>query len=142
MLLGVRDVREATVLATLPAGAGRDAGGAHVRFNSSGQALASRIVRQWDKRLTILGVVHTHPGRMRHPSDGDYRGDVQWVGRLRGREGIFGIGTADVFHSTNGNGTLTAHQPQRHIQEMGELCLSWYALRRPKAQATGLWKWR
>ncbi len=131
VLLGVRDVSEATVLATLPAGAGRDAGVAHVRFDSSSQALASRIVRQWDRRLTMLGVLHTHPGNLRHPSDGDYRGDSQWVGRLRGQDGIFGIGTADAARSshTNGNGSLTAFQPQQHMQVMGSLCLSWYGLR-------------
>ena len=89
VLLGVREVNEAVVLATLPAGAGRDAGVAHVQFNSSGQALASRIVRQFDRRLSMLGVVHTHPGSLRHPSDGDYRGDSAWVGQLRGGEGVF-----------------------------------------------------
>ncbi len=85
VLLGLRDAQEAVVLATLPAGALADAGVAHVRFNSEAQALASRIVRQADKRLTILGVVHTHPGSLRHPSDGDLRGDSDWVANLRGR---------------------------------------------------------
>jgi len=113
------------VLATLPAGAGRQAGVAHVRFNSSGQALASRIVRQWDRRLTMLGVLHTHPGSLRHPSDGDYHGDSQWVGQLRGREGVFGIGTAD---GEPARGTVIAHQPSEHLQCLGELCLSWYCL--------------
>lgn len=126
VLLGVREADEATVLATLPAGANREAGVAHVRFNSSGQALASRIVRQWDRRLTMLGVLHTHPGSLRHPSDGDFNGDSQWVGLLRGREGIFGIGTADA---EPGAGPLVAHQPQRHVQCLGALCLSWYSLR-------------
>src|SRR5438105_1635960 len=46
VLLGLREAREAVVLATLPAGADVDAGVAHIRFNSGGQALASRIVRQ------------------------------------------------------------------------------------------------
>src|SRR5437870_5544334 len=45
VLLGVREETEALVLATLPAGAQRSAGVAHVRFNSAGQAIASRIVR-------------------------------------------------------------------------------------------------
>ena len=63
----------------------RDAGVAHVRFNSNAQALASRIVRQTDRRLTIIGVVHTHPGSLRHPSDGDFQGDRQWVAGLAGR---------------------------------------------------------
>src|SRR5262249_47036752 len=95
VLLGVREASEAVVLATRPAGAGREAGVAHVRFNSSAQALGSRIVRQLDRRLTMLGVVHTHPGSLRHPSDADFQGDSLWVGRLRGAEGVFGIGTAD-----------------------------------------------
>ena len=104
----------------------RSAGIAHVAFNSAAQALASRIVRQWDKRLSMLGVVHTHPGSLRHPSDGDFRGDSQWVGRLRGGEGIFGIGTADGHFS---RGPLVARQPQPHQQCLQELCLSWYALK-------------
>jgi hypothetical protein len=125
VLLGIREERQAVVLATLPAGAGADTGVAHVRFNSEAQAVASRIVRQWDKSLTMLGVLHTHPGSLRHPSDGDYRGDSQWVGRLRGKEGIFGIGTADGY---SGNGTKVAYQPKSHMQCMGPLCLSWYGL--------------
>ncbi len=126
VLLGVREAEEALVLATLPAGAHREAGVAHVRFNSSGQALAARIVRQWDRRLVMLGVVHTHPGSLRHPSDGDFQGDSQWVGQLRGREGIFGIGTADA---DPGRGPAVARQPLPHVQCLGELCLSWYSLR-------------
>jgi proteasome lid subunit RPN8/RPN11 len=125
VLLGLREVNEALVLATLPAGAGRNAGVAHVRFNCSGQALASRIVRQQDRRLTMLGVVHTHPGSLRHPSDGDFQGDSQWVGRLRGAEGVFGIGTAD---GPLPRGTVVAQQPRPHVQCLGELCISWYAL--------------
>jgi hypothetical protein len=125
VLLGVRDVREAVVLATLPAGAERNAGVSHVRFNATGQALASRIVRQWDRRLVMLGVLHTHPGSLRHPSDGDYQGDSQWVEHLRGREGVFGIGTADAVPAP---GPAVAHQPHAHLQCLGELCFSWYAL--------------
>lgn len=125
VLLGVREVHEAIVLATLPAGAERSAGVAHVRFNSEVQALASRVVRQWDRRLTMLGVVHTHPGSLRHPSDGDFQGDSQWVGRLRGGEGVFGIGTADVRAARDSH---IAHQPQPNVQCLGELCFSWYGL--------------
>lgn len=126
VLLGIREENTATVLATLPAGAGSEAGVAHVRFNSSAQALASRIVRQWDKRLVMVGVVHTHPGSLRHPSDGDFRGDSLWVGQLRGQEGVFGIGTADVevtdLHTV-------ARQPEPHRQTLADLCFSWYSLR-------------
>jgi proteasome lid subunit RPN8/RPN11 len=124
LLVGHRRSDEALVLATLPAGVNYDAGVGHVSFNSSGQALGSRIVRQADRRLTILGLVHTHPGSLRHPSDGDYRGDSQWVRNLRGKEGVFGIGTADA--PTDGDGV--AWQPQPHVQCLGNLRFSWYAL--------------
>ena len=125
VLLGVRDEEEALVLATLPAGAERDAGAAHVLFNSSGQAMASRIVRRADRRLTMLGHVHTHPGSLRHPSDGDFRGDSQWVGQLRGKEGVFAIGTVEGKSEA---GAPIASQPKPHMQCWNGLCLSWYAL--------------
>jgi proteasome lid subunit RPN8/RPN11 len=126
VLLGLREASEAVALATLPAGARADAGVAHVRFNSEAQALGSRIIRQEDKRLTILGVVHTHPGTLRHPSDGDFRGDSQWVRNLRGREGVFAIGTADAVPQDN---PLIAYQPRPHVQCWGELRFTWYSLR-------------
>jgi proteasome lid subunit RPN8/RPN11 len=125
VLLGRREKNEAVVLATLPAGAERDASVAHVRFNSDAQALASRIVRQADRRLVMLGVVHTHPGSLRHPSAGDLRGDGEWVACLRGSEGIFGIGTADGPDAE----TLFAYQPRPHVQCLGDLRFSWYSLR-------------
>ena len=125
VLLGLREAAEAVVLATLPAGTRADAGVAHIRFNSECQAVASRIVRQTDRRLTILGVVHTHPGSLRRPSDGDYRGDAEWVAHLRGREGVFAIGTAD---GPGGPPALFAHQPRAHVQCWGDLRFSWYAL--------------
>jgi proteasome lid subunit RPN8/RPN11 len=140
VLLGIRDVDEALVLATLPAGAHRNAGAAHVQFNSGAQALASRIVRQHDRRVTMLGVVHTHPGSLRHPSDGDYRGDSQWVGQLRGKEGVFAIGTLEPAAKEHGRqrhgvGTnsglspLVASQPKPSVQRFGPFSLSWYSLR-------------
>ena len=97
-----------------------------MRFNSTAQALGSRIVRQADRRLTLLGVVHTHPGSLRHPSDGDFRGDSQWVGQLRGGEGVFGIGTADA--PAGPPAALFAYQPRPNVQCLGELRFSWYAL--------------
>jgi proteasome lid subunit RPN8/RPN11 len=126
LLLGLREAREAVVLATLPAGMMRDASVAHVRFNSNAQVLASRIVRQTDRRLRPVGVVHTHPGSLRHPSDGDLRGDGQWVANLRGHEGVFGIGTADGLPTP---GDLFASQPRPHVQCLHGLRFSWYALR-------------
>jgi proteasome lid subunit RPN8/RPN11 len=130
ILLGLRRESEAVVLATLPAGTRRDASASHVRFNSNAQAVASRIVRQADRRLATLGVVHTHPGSLRHPSDGDLRGDGEWVRQLRGSEGVFGIGTAD---SPAQDGTVFAYQPRPNVQCMGELRFSWYALRHGEA---------
>jgi hypothetical protein len=125
ILLGLREADEAVVLATLPAGTRCSSGVAHVQFNSSAQALGSRIVRQIDRRLAMLGVVHTHPGSLRHPSDGDFRGDSQWVGQLRGGEGVFGIGTVDGRGAGNG---FFARQPRPHVQSLGELTFCWYAL--------------
>jgi proteasome lid subunit RPN8/RPN11 len=125
ILVGLRDASEAVALATLPAGTERDASVAHVRFNSSGQALGSRIVRQNDRRLTILGVVHTHPGSLRHPSDGDLRGDRDWVRNLRGGEGVFAIGTADGISA---GPTEFAFQPRSNVHCLDGLRFSWYAL--------------
>jgi hypothetical protein len=125
ILLGIRQTTEAVVLATLPAGARRDASVSHVRFNSNAQAVGSLIVRQADRKIRMLGVVHTHPGSLRHPSDGDYAGDSQWVEVVRASEGIFGIGTADAWPAT---GALFGEQPRPHVQTMGELRLSWYSL--------------
>jgi hypothetical protein len=125
LLLGLREPREAVALATLPAGAERDAGVAHVRFNSTAQAVGSRFVRQGDKRLTILGVVHTHPGSLRHPSSGDLRGDRAWVGHLRGGEGVFAIGTCEAMVSA----APFAVQPKPNVHCLGGLRFSWYALR-------------
>jgi proteasome lid subunit RPN8/RPN11 len=126
ILLGLRQATDAVVLATLPAGAQRDASVSHVRFNSNAQAVGSLIVRQADRRIRMLGVVHTHPGSLRHPSDGDYAGDSQWVKVVRANEGIFGIGTADA---REGSAALFAEQPKPHVQTMGPLRLSWYSLR-------------
>lgn len=126
VLLGLREADQAVVLATLPAGTECDASASHVLFNSSAQALGSRIVRQQDRQLTMVGVVHTHPGSLRHPSEGDYRGDCEWVQKLRGQEGVFGIGTADGGPLLN---DVFAQQPKPHVQCLGELCFSWYSLR-------------
>jgi hypothetical protein len=126
VLLGLREADEAIVLATLPAGSGRDASAVHIQFNSNAQALGSRIVRQTDKRLKMLGVVHTHPGSLRHPTDADFRGDSEWVKILRGHEGVFGIGTADA---PPGPDALFAHQPKPHVQCLGPLRMTWYSLR-------------
>src|SRR5262249_45988045 len=93
LLLGVRQQNEALVLATLPPGQQREASRTHVRFNTAAQVLGTRILRQHDRRLTILGVAHTHPGRLHRPSKGDLRGDRAWVRHLRGGEGVFAIGT-------------------------------------------------
>ncbi len=124
MLLGHRREKEAVALATLPAGTRSEAGIAHVRFNSEAQAVASRMVRRLDRQLGILGVVHTHPGSLRHPSSGDYDGDRPWVRQLRGGEGVFGIGTADGRKAE----AAVATQPKPHSQCYLGLRFTWYAL--------------
>jgi hypothetical protein len=125
MLLGIREENQAIVLATLPAGALNDAGVGHVALSSWGQVLGSRILWRMDRRLATIGVVHTHPGSLRHPSDADYRGDRVWVRQLRGKEGIFGIGTSEAL---DGNAITIAKQPRPNVQCMGKFRFSWYAL--------------
>lgn len=124
VLLGIRNGDEAIVMVTLPAGAERDAGESHVQFHAEAQAVASRIVRQSDKRLTLLGVVHTHPGTLRHPSSGDFRGDREWVQNLRGGEGIFGIGTM----ADNAPRIGVAIHPQPQTLQYADLRFDWYTL--------------
>ncbi len=126
VLLGLRQSDQAVALATLPASSDRDAGEAHVWISGIAQVLASRIVRQDDRRLTMLGVVHTHPGSLRHPSHGDLKGDREWIKQLRGGEGVFGIGTADA--ETDKEATPTGTNPKPHMQCLGALRFSWYAL--------------
>jgi len=129
LLLGLREAKQAIALAALPAGLRAEAGVHHVRFNSTAQVVGSRIVRHIDRRLTVLGVVHTHPGSLRHPSEGDRRGDRAWVGQLRGREGVFGIGTADVPRGAE----YWAQHPRANVQCLGDLRFSWYSLREGQA---------
>jgi proteasome lid subunit RPN8/RPN11 len=125
VLLGLREAEQAVVVASLPAGNRRDAGSGHIQFSSEAQILGTRILRQADRRLTVLGVVHTHPGSLRHPSDEDYRGDRSWVGRLRGEEGIFAIGTGD---NKSGDTIGVAQQPRHNVQCFGALRFTWYSL--------------
>ncbi len=125
ILLGLRRESEAVVLATLPAGANRDAGAGHVRFNKEAQMVGSRLLRQFERRLRMLGVVHTHPGTLRHPSAGDFQGDSRWVHQLRGLEGVFGIGTIEK------DKTLPEWLVERthpHVHRQGNRRFSWYVL--------------
>jgi proteasome lid subunit RPN8/RPN11 len=123
VLLGQRYDEEAIVLAALPAGRRADAGTGHVQFNAPLQAVAARILRQQDRCLTIVGIVHTHPGSLRHPSAQDLEGDMAWVKQLKGGVGIFGIGTADGDRHE-----AYATQARANVQCWGRLRLSWYAL--------------
>jgi hypothetical protein len=51
------------------------------------------------------------------------------VARLRGGEGIFGIGTADApAPPGDAPGTGVSWQPNPHVQCLGALRLSWYSL--------------
>jgi proteasome lid subunit RPN8/RPN11 len=126
VLLGYRRDAEAVVLAALPAGTNREAGVAHVRFNTLAQAVATRILRTRDRQLTILGVVHTHPGSLRHPSRGDYEGDSEWVKLLRGKEGVFGIGTVEAEQDDNWLPMVA--QPTENSWSWRGMRFNWYAL--------------
>jgi proteasome lid subunit RPN8/RPN11 len=124
VLLGRREGDHAVVLATLPADADRDASEGHVWITGPSHVLASRVVRQHDRRLTTLGVVHTHPGRLRHPSRGDLDGDRVWVRQLRGQCGVFGIGTV----TDPAPGVQVAGHPAPNVQTLGGLRFDWYTL--------------
>ena len=128
VLLGLREADRAVVLATLPAGADRDASEAHVWFNAAAQALAYRILWQAERRLTMVGVVHTHPGKLRHPSRGDFEGDRVWVRNLRGEEGVFGIGTVFMPRVPTGPHAEVAEHPDPQTQTFGDLRFDWYTL--------------
>jgi hypothetical protein len=80
-------------------------------------------LRQKDKHLREIGVVHTHPGSMRYPSSRDLLGDSRWVSQLRSGEAIFGIGTA------NGAG-----EDADDLNVTGDVCFSWYALAASESQ--------
>ena len=125
VLLGRREDDHAVVLATLPAATDRDASEGHVWITGPSHVLASRIVRQRDRRLTMLGVVHTHPGRLRHPSRGDLTGDKVWVRQLRGQCGAFGIGTVT---DPTAAGVPVADHPAPGVQTLGGLRFDWYTL--------------
>ncbi len=118
LLLGYANDDSLQIEAAVPAGESRDASAVHVRFDTSVQALATCILRSDDPRLVPLGVFHTHPGSLDHPSGGDFQGDSEWVRRIPGRRGVFGIGTCD------GGPTL----PGNHQTRVGNLCFSWYHL--------------
>lgn len=128
VLLGRREADQAIVLATLPAEANRDAGEAHIWIAGHAHVVGSWIVRQLDRRLTVLGVVHTHPGRLRHPSAGDFDSDRVWVGNLRGknRGAVFGIGTAEESHGRAPE-AIGGH-PKPHVQSFGGMRFDWYTL--------------
>jgi proteasome lid subunit RPN8/RPN11 len=127
ILMGHRHEDHGLALAAIPAGVNCEAGVAHVRFNSQAQSVASMILRQDDRKLNMLGVVHTHPGSLRHPSRGDLHGDREWIGYLRGQEGVFGIGTADGEETQDG---LVLSQPSPSTQCYLGLRYSWYCLGR------------
>ncbi len=123
LLLGRRRADEVVVLATLPAPTNRDAGEAHVWVSGPVHLLAQRVVRQQDRSLSLVGIVHTHPGSLRHPSRWDYKGDKEWVRQLRGGDGVFGIGTADAEPGVD---TDAAAKPNMTCHD--GLRFSWYTL--------------
>jgi hypothetical protein len=118
-LLGIREANQAVVLATLPAGELREASATHVRFNSAGQALGSRLVRQTDRRLAHLACAYTprqspSPQRWRLPRG--YRLVQRWRpgGSLRHRH---------CRRRPDARG-LYAEQPRPNVQAPSASCAS------------------
>lgn len=75
-------------------------------------------MRAEDKRIEVLGLVHTHPGSNHFPSDADFDADRQWLKRLRGRAGVFGIGTS----------LADAGSIKEAVSVRGEQAITWWSL--------------
>lgn len=101
MLLGRREAGVVIIEAALPPGEFRDAGTAHVNVNSTAISVAMRVLKKSHPRLDVIGMAHTHPGSLDRPSEGDYRGDIVWVRKLPGRQGVFAIGVWEFDEPVN-----------------------------------------
>ena len=121
-LLGYRHGREVIAMAALPAGMERDAGVAHVLFNRDVQELLSHILRQNDKRLGVVGVVHTHPGNLHVPATEISRGTGNGSANCAAAKGS----SASARRTPTPN--FPPDAPNPHQQYFGNLCFSWYAL--------------
>lgn len=127
LLLGFREKDKAIILAAIPSGESRDASSVHVKFNSQAQAIAGRILKKREKKLEVLGLFHTHPGKMRRPSSGDFRGDIEWVKSISGRQGIFGIGTVENATESYEKSHV-ANFVSSNAFDWNNLRFSWYSL--------------
>ena len=83
----------------------------------------------------MLGVVHTHPGSLRHPSDGDYRGDSQWVGAACAAARASSASAPPT--PSPARRRCVAWQPQPHRAVPGRAVL---LLVRPGRRATGSYR--
>lgn len=138
LLLGRRSGTDGVIVeAVLPPGEYRDAGTAHVNMNSTAQAVAMRILKKSHPELDVLGVAHTHPGRLNRPSHGDFQGDSLWVSKLRKREGLFAIGVWDFHELMNsprepanagGGATADIRGGCSTSQTRGRASFYWFAL--------------
>lgn len=127
LLMGFREKDKAVVLAAIPSGDMREASGTHVRFNSRAQAIAGRILKKREPRLEVLGLFHTHPGTLRRPSSGDFRGDIEWIEKIPGKQGVFGIGTVEDQSKSTSHEYYSRFVSPFAYQRDG-LRFSWYSL--------------
>jgi proteasome lid subunit RPN8/RPN11 len=94
LLAGSYENGSLNVLASIQAGELALSSCSHVKFDAEDQSKKMVLVRSKHGGMIFpCGVVHSHPGNQSHPSRGDYRGDLEWIKQLPGREGLFGIGT-------------------------------------------------
>lgn len=149
LLLGTRKAGAKVIEAALPAGEFRDAGVSHVNMNSTAQAVAMRILKKAHPELDVLGVAHTHPGRLNRPSNGDFQGDRLWVPNLRGGEGIFAIGIWSCGNPVNpGDGPMNTCGEDDDAAEilgagsrshsMGGAVFNWFSLASGESWYRGL----
>lgn len=114
LLLGYREPDEAVVTVALPAGDDRSAEATEVQFGPTTATEALALFAA-DDRLTVLGIVHTHPEDQNHPSTGDLKVDRRWVFQLLGGDGVFGIGVVQPGGGPN-------------VLSSGSMAIHWYAL--------------
>ena len=75
-------------------------------------------------------MVHTHPGSLRHPSDGDFQGDRRLGAPV---SGAAKASSASAPPTAADAGPVFAYQPRPNVQCLGGLRFSWYALAQGEA---------
>ena len=126
VLLGIRRGDEAVVLATLPAGAGREAGEAHVQFNQRGPGVCQP---GGPARASAVDAARGRPHASRAACGTRVRGIIAATSsgwRTCGAAKGSSVSARPTPRRARDAGI--GWQPAPNVQCLGELCLSWYVL--------------